>query len=224
MQVLRLVLLFSALIASPAYAQGTSAPKTLLGNWVFTQDGEGSSTCTLELRSSRVIGGFALAAPDRCTRVIQEAGELYAWYLNADGQLVLADAARSSLLVMRKNPDGGWSSVEEGGVPYLLNRPTRPRTAQEAMAGRWNIAAVGGAPLCQLALTSDAKGSSGKVERAGACSTAWLDRGWASWRKRGDGLEILDARGRVAFAFRQADIVTFEGKVAGNQIVFLTRP
>jgi|GEM_PF-6159395 len=220
----RLAALLLLLVAAPVQAGAPAAPKAMLGSWVFAQDGEGSSTCTLDLRAHPVIGGFELSAPARCKQVILEAEDLYAWRMNGDGALVLADATRRSMLVFRKDASGAWSTTEEAGIPYLLSRPSRPRTAQEAMAGRWNITALGGVPLCQLALTSDPRGLSGRVERAGACSTAWLDRGWTSWRKRGGDLEILDARGRVAFSFRQGDIVTFEGKVAGNQIVFLTRP
>ena len=222
MPILRLVLLLCALSVAPALAQAPAAPKALLGNWVLAQDGEGSPTCTLTLKAHRVIGGFELSAPPRCSRVLEAADDIAAWYLNADGALVLADATRRALLVFTKRASGAWA--EDAGAPYLLTRPTLPRTPQAAMAGRWNITAVGGVPLCQLVLTSDAKGVSGQVARSGACATAWLDRGWAAWRKRGDGLEILDALGRVAFAFRRLDVVTFEGKAPGNQIVFLTRP
>ena len=224
MRIARLLLLIAALMAPAALAQVPAAPKAMLGSWVIAQDGEGSSTCTLDLKAHQVIGGYELSVPARCKRAVQEADDLYAWRMNGEAELVLADATRKPVLVFRRDASGAWSTPEEAGIPYLLSRPSRPRTPQEMMAGRWDITAVGGTPLCQLALTSDAKGGSGKVERAGACSTAWLDRGWASWRKRGETLEILDGRGRVSFSFRQGDIVTFEGKVAGNQIVFLTRP
>ena len=92
------------------------------------------------------------------------------------------------------------------------------------MTGRWNIAAVGGVPLCQLNFTSDAAGRTGAISRGGICAQAWLDRGWTSWRRDGETLQILDRRGRVAFSLRRVDLVTFEATIAGNQTVFLTRP
>lgn len=218
-------LLFASVLAlaPAAWAQAPAAPKAMLGSWVLAQDGEGSPTCTLTLQAPQVIGGFALTVPARCARVTDAAADFYAWYLNAKGDLVLADATRKPVLAFSPM-DGGWATSGEGAGPFLLSRPIRPRTAQEQMTGRWNIAAIGGVPLCQLSFTSDAAGRTGAVSRAGGCATAWLDRGWTSWRRDGDTLQILDKRGRVAFTLRRADLVTFEARIAGNQTVFLTRP
>lgn len=210
-------------MAPAAWAQTPAAPKAMLGSWVLAQDGEGAPTCTIVLDAPPVIGGFRLTSQPRCRRVLETADDLYAWYLNPKGELVLADATRHAVLVFSMM-EGTWAASPEPATQLLLSRPVRPRTAKEAMEGHWNIAAVGGVPLCQLAFTSDAAGRSGSISRGGACATAWLDRGWTSWRRDGDELEILDKRGRVAFQFRRADVVTYEAKGAGNQMVFLTRP
>ena len=210
-------------LAPAAWAQAPAAPKAMLGSWVLAQDGEGGSTCTLTLQAPLIIGGFRLTSQPRCKRVLEAADDFYAWYLNPKGDLVLADATRHAVLAFSM-ADGTWIASPEPGTQLLLSRPTKPRSAQEQMTGRWNIAAVGGVPLCQLSFSSDAAGRTGTISRGGACATAWLDRGWTSWRRDGDALQILDRRGRVAFSLRRVDLVTFEATIAGNQTVFLTRP
>ena len=88
-------------------------PKAYVGAWVVGKDGEGADVCTVRFNAAGVIGGFQLVAPKSCKGAVAHWADLYAWRVNPDGTIVMADATRRSMYVFKKLDDEVWAT--EGG-------------------------------------------------------------------------------------------------------------
>ena len=122
-------ILLGLALAMPAQGQPLpQGPKRFTGAWSMGHDGEGARTCVINLDPQGVIGGARLRVPARCKGIVDRWDELYAWYVNPDGQLVMADATRKSIYRFRRLDPGLWAS--EGGdfERYLIYyRPAKKR-------------------------------------------------------------------------------------------------
>ncbi len=92
------------------------------GTWTLAKDGEGAPACRIKLERRRVIGGSALSAPAGCGKVTPKAEDLYAWYRNAGGELVMADPQRHAVLVFHALPNGVWATEGSDDDRLLLQR------------------------------------------------------------------------------------------------------
>lgn len=122
--------LMQALVASPAQAgRAASAPSATAqqdaGAWTLSKDGEGAPTCRVKLERRRVIGGAAMTASPRCSEVTARSEDLYAWYRNPKGELVMADPQRHAVLVFHALPDGVWATEGSDDERLLLQRVSR---------------------------------------------------------------------------------------------------
>lgn len=97
--------------ASLAWAQ---PPAPAPGRYTLWQDGEGGPTCQLRLTPQRTIGGQAIEGAQRCAASLQLAGDPYAWFMDAQGRLVIVDATRQPLLRMERLPDGDYKDRRQG--------------------------------------------------------------------------------------------------------------
>jgi len=104
-----IAILFATLLAAGAPA----APKAFTGAWYLGRDGEGADTCRVRLNAAPVIGGFQLVAAKACAKVTPRAADLYAWYVNPEGAVVMADPTRRAVLVLKPLVKGVWAT--EGG-------------------------------------------------------------------------------------------------------------
>lgn len=79
----------------------------LQGRYVLWEDFEGGRVCRITLTDQRTIGGYAVTADDACLRELAIPDDVFAWFINADGWLVLIDVTRKPLLRMEPSPSGG---------------------------------------------------------------------------------------------------------------------
>ena len=68
-----------------------------LGDWSI-QNGDGSKACKVTLSREVTIGGLAIGLDPDCAKVFPVMGEVVAWRLYEDWQIVLVDATRRSLI------------------------------------------------------------------------------------------------------------------------------
>ena len=97
-----------------------SGPKAVVGSWVMAHDGEGAANCRLRLDAPGVIGGFRLVAPKTCKAVLDGWDELYAWYVTTDGDLVMANVTRETVLRFRRLGDGDWATGDDDDRLLLI--------------------------------------------------------------------------------------------------------
>lgn len=110
----------SAPLAAPVVANVTAAAEdddglrdtpeayavSLQGEWDLWQDVEGGRVCPITLSATPLIGGYAVRADAKCVAQLPLEGEVYAWFIADNEQLVLADATRKALARMVPNQDG----------------------------------------------------------------------------------------------------------------------
>jgi hypothetical protein len=113
--------------AAPSQAHPASSPASATaqkdaGTWTLSKDGEGAPACRVKLERRRVVGGSALSVPARCSKVTARAEDLYAWYRNPKGELVMADPQRHAVLVFHALPDGVWATEGSDEERLLLQR------------------------------------------------------------------------------------------------------
>ena len=107
---------------SPPDDDMPKGPKAYVGAWVVGKDGEGADVCTVQFNADGVIGGFQLVAPKRCKGAVAHWDDLYAWRINADGAIVMADATRRAVYVFRKLDDEVWATEGADWDRLLLRR------------------------------------------------------------------------------------------------------
>jgi hypothetical protein len=108
--------------ARPASAPASSAASQDAGTWMLSKDGEGAPACRVKLERRRVIGGSALSVHARCAEVTPRSEDLYAWYRNKGGELVMADPQRHAVLVFHALPNGVWATQGSDDERLLLQR------------------------------------------------------------------------------------------------------
>ena len=122
-------------LAGPGQAKsGPPGDKSLaramafVGAWNVGYDGEGASTCVIRLNAAAVIGGYQVIAPKSCRGAVERYDELYAWRLNGQGELVLADPARKGIYRFHQITKGVWATDGADDQRYLLQQVSkRPR-------------------------------------------------------------------------------------------------
>ncbi len=97
-------------------------PKAYVGSWIVGKDGEGAEVCTVKFNAAGVIGGFQLTAPKSCKGAVAGWEDLYAWRINTDGAIVMADATRRGVYVFRKLDDEVWATEGADWDRLLLRR------------------------------------------------------------------------------------------------------
>lgn len=103
-----------AAASEPQFPPASPQERTLQGSYDLWQDGEGGLSCKLELRTEPILGGKALDAAGDCDGNLKLGGDPYAWFLNADGVLVLIDATRRPLLRLERLSDGSYKDRRDG--------------------------------------------------------------------------------------------------------------
>jgi len=106
-----------------------SGPKAVVGTWVMAHDGEGAAICRLRLDAPGVIGGFRLVAPKACKAVLDRWDELYAWYVASDGDLVMANVTRETVLRFHKLGHDDWATGDDEDR-LLLERASKVGTTR----------------------------------------------------------------------------------------------
>lgn len=207
-----------ALAATLAASAPASAPPALLGGWVFGRDGEGAATCNVTLHPDRVIGGFRLEAPAACRRVLPRAGDLYAWHVATSGALVLSDPLRKPIVVLPRGSDGDLATAP-GEPAYLFSRPSRTLTQAERMRGHWRLVALGGEPLCDFDIASNAAGTAGTLKPRGACKAPWTGRNFARWSLQGRRMTLADAAGKAIVVIADCGLGGCDGTLPNGDFV-----
>jgi hypothetical protein len=100
-------------------------PKAYVGAWVVGKDGEGADVCTVRFNAAGVIGGFQLVAPKSCKDAVAHWEDLYAWRVQANGDIVMADATRRGVYVFRKLDDEVWATEGADWDRLLLRRASK---------------------------------------------------------------------------------------------------
>ena len=100
-------------------------PKAYVGAWVVGKDGEGADVCAVRFNAAGVIGGFQLAAPKSCKSAMAHWDDLYAWRVQGNGDIVMADATRRGVYVFKKLDDGVWATEGGDWDRLLLRRASK---------------------------------------------------------------------------------------------------
>lgn len=79
----------------------------LQGRHVLWEDFEGGRVCRITLTDERTIGGYAVTSDEPCIRRLAIPEDLFAWFIDAEGWLVLIDVTRRPLLRMKPSPSDG---------------------------------------------------------------------------------------------------------------------
>jgi hypothetical protein len=99
-------------LSSAAQARSPSTPAP--GRYTLWQDGEGGPTCQLRLTTHKAIGGQAIEGGQRCAARLKLEGDPYAWFVDAQGRVVILDATRQPLLRMERLADGDYKDRRQG--------------------------------------------------------------------------------------------------------------
>ena len=213
------VLLAVATLA--AAAQPPSAPSAMTGRWVLARDGEGAPSCDLSLGPQPVIGGYKVTAAPACRRVVSWSQDFYAWYLNTAGVVVLADPTRKPVMrfVLRQ---GAYVADGPNGALFIISRPARELTQAQRMRGHWRLAALGGVPLCDFDMTSNAGGTAGTLKMRTGCAAPWKGRAIAAWSLKGRRITLADAAGKPVVAIADCGLGGCTGELPNGDFVGFT--
>ncbi len=106
--------------SGPPGDKSLSRAMAFAGAWRVGYDGEGAKTCVIRLSTAVVIGGYQVVAPKSCRGAIDRYDELYAWRLNPQGELVLADPTRQGVYRFHRITKGVWATDGADDERYLL--------------------------------------------------------------------------------------------------------
>lgn len=94
------------------------------GSYELWEDFEGGTVCPIDLEAEPTIGGYALNTTDEaCFGAFKLDGDPYAWYLDGEGGLVLADAARQVLVRLLPVENGFHADRSADGLESLNLTP-----------------------------------------------------------------------------------------------------
>jgi hypothetical protein len=113
--------------AKPPVSDMPTGPKAYVGAWVVGKDGEGADVCTVRFNAPGVIGGFQLVAPKTCKDAVAHWDDLYAWRVQPNGDIVMADATRRAVYVFKKLDDEVWATEGADWDRLLLRRAPASR-------------------------------------------------------------------------------------------------
>jgi hypothetical protein len=205
------------LILAAAVATAANAPpQAMLGRWDFGRDGEGADSCVITLGPEPVIGGFRLTAPKACAKITPQWDDLYAWRMDAGGDLVFADPTRKGVIRLSRS-QGAWSSQT-----YLMSRPGKPLTQAERMRGHWRLVAFGGDPLCDFDITSNAGGTAGTLKGRGACKAPWAGRAFSAWALKGRRITLSDTAGKPVVSINDCGLGGCVGELPNGDFIGFT--
>ena len=121
--------------AQDAAPAGPALIAEYAGDWQVT-DAEATKTCSVTLDAEATIGGSVIVVAPDCAGMFPVMGEIAAWRLYENGDIVFADATRRERLRFY-TPDDSYISVEEvealsasfrchsgGRLPFPLNQPS----------------------------------------------------------------------------------------------------
>lgn len=93
----------------------------MLGEWSLEGEDASVYQCTIKLRSDPVIGGYGVDVPKSCKA---PAPRIAAWYIAADGSVVLLDAGRKPVLKLAEQGDAGLFGTDaKAGPQFFLVQP-----------------------------------------------------------------------------------------------------
>ena len=105
--------------AQDAAPAGPALIAEYAGDWQVT-DAEATKTCSVTLDAEATIGGSVIVVAPDCAGMFPVMGEIAAWRLYENGDIVFADATRRERLRFY-TPDDSYISVEEvDGIVRLV--------------------------------------------------------------------------------------------------------
>jgi hypothetical protein len=114
--------------AAPAQPPSPSPTSPPPGRYDLWQDGEGGQVCKLTLQSGRTIGGHPLKAATGCDERLSLGGAPQAWFVDAQGRVVIVDATRRVLLRMEPLDNGEYRDRRRGDyVDAVILSPAKKR-------------------------------------------------------------------------------------------------
>lgn len=191
----------AAAVAFPALAAPRlEAPKDYAGKWTISGLSEGADVCTLTLGSEGAIGGWELKVPKDCFQKFGFSQDVAAWTVYPDGAIGFIDPLRKVKLRFEPSEIGGYVATPAEGEGLSLDRfvagGDRELSEKERMSGRWAIMSFG-ETLCAWTSTPNASGMAGTLVQQTPCQAPWASRKIVGWRRAGDGLTLLDAKGKA---------------------------
>ncbi|HEX7761463.1 MAG TPA: AprI/Inh family metalloprotease inhibitor, partial [Caulobacteraceae bacterium] len=134
---------------------------------------------------------------------------------DAEGRRIVAFPAAASGAMEAKAPDGKTWRLEAAG-------PARPLTSRERMSGQFRLSGAGGTTLCDLDLRADIFGRAGWVT-AGACTPAWLSKGFSVWTMKDGRLTLMDRKRKPLLVLKPGDPGVFVATDPSGEALSLGR-
>lgn len=174
--------------AAPAAPELAGAPRTVAGNWEFS-NADREKTCTITFRNDTARVGRRVEFDPKCAALFPFVPEIAGWRLNDNDFLRLLDAQGNSVLEFSEVESGIFEAPKPGEGILFIQNPTdlgpAPKTADQ-MKGEWVVIRRTGRPLCTLTLSDTAAGEEFVLRVIPPCDqivtrfapTAWqMDRG-----------------------------------------------
>ena len=97
-----------------------------VGAFDLWEDYEGGTVCQVYLTANRVIGGYGIDYDPACIETLDVGGDIAAWFPTDDGDIVMIDDTRKSLLRLRKLPQQDYYMVRQTEGKANLNLTRTP--------------------------------------------------------------------------------------------------
>lgn len=94
----------------------------LAGNWTIARTSEWPDACSLTLLKSETIGGWDVRLKRGCAKAFAWAGDITAWRMAAENELVLQDATRHGLIHFTRGEDQDWVGPGPDHQDYIITR------------------------------------------------------------------------------------------------------
>jgi hypothetical protein len=174
-------------VTAPAVAEPlatANAPKTMVGNWEFS-NADREKICTVTFRPEAGAIGKKVEFDQACAGPFPFVSEVVGWTLAENDFLRLLDAQGHSVLEFSEVEGGIYEAPKSGeGILFIQNAAAlgpAPKTADQ-MTGEWNMVRRTGSPICALTLSSSAVGEEFAVRVHPPCDASVRRFAPATWQ------------------------------------------
>ncbi|MCC6775506.1 MAG: AprI/Inh family metalloprotease inhibitor [Hyphomicrobiales bacterium] len=206
------ILLLSAVLAVPAFAQGPSdAAKAMVGAWEISNAAR-DKTCPLSFSLDPVAGGSKLELDGACGTVFPALKAVASWALGPNDNVRLMDGRGTVVLDFAEVETHMYEAERKGEGLYFMRTQAAIKAATispEQLFGNWTLLQELDKPLCKLTLSGASAGEQTfRINVAAGCAAPIAGLGLETWRLDSDEL-ILIGRG-ATWRFLESDSKTWE--------------
>jgi hypothetical protein len=192
--------------AAPDPAAPPAPPRTMVGNWEFS-NADREKICTITFRNDLTRVGKKVEFDPACAVHFPFIREIAGWSQADNDFLRLVDAQGNPVLEFSEVESGIFEAPRAGeGILFIQNASAlgpAPKTA-ELIAGEWAIARRTGRAICSLTLSNTAAGEEFVVRVQPPCDAVVTRFGPATWQMdRGE--LVLRSAGGQSWRFEETE-------------------